>query len=67
MTDMKEMVDMRKWLSVGEAARELGVAPVTVVRWCDAGKIEFRKTMGGHRRIHVDTIEAIINQEGDHP
>lgn len=37
-------------LSPGEVATILGVDPKTVARWAVAGKIDFTRTIGGHRR-----------------
>jgi excisionase family DNA binding protein len=34
------------WLSVPEAAQELGVTPSTARRWCAAGKLDCRKVRG---------------------
>ena len=40
-------------VTVGEAARRLGVAPITIQRWVDEGAMRARRTAGGHRRIPV--------------
>src|SRR6476646_752412 len=40
-------------VTVGEAARRLGVAPITIQRWVDEGSMRARRTAGGHRRIPV--------------
>ena len=37
-------------VSIGEAARELGVTPETLRRWEAQGKIEVERTPKGHRR-----------------
>ena len=38
-------------ISVGEAARQLGVGVSTLKRWADSGKIDSFRTLGGHRRF----------------
>jgi len=43
-------------LTAGEAARRLGVSPITIQRWVDAGALQARRTAGGHRRIPMSDI-----------
>lgn len=43
-------------VTAGEAARRLGVAPITIQRWVDEGSMRARRTVGGHRRIPVAEI-----------
>jgi excisionase family DNA binding protein len=47
-------------LSVGEAARRLGVTPVTVQRWVDAGNVSALRTIGGHRRIPATEVRRLL-------
>jgi excisionase family DNA binding protein len=47
-------------LSVGEAARRLGVTPVTVQRWVDAGYLSALRTVGGHRRIPATEVRRLL-------
>ena len=47
-------------LSVGEAARRLGVTPVTVQRWVDAGNMSALRTIGGHRRIPATEVRRLL-------
>jgi excisionase family DNA binding protein len=47
-------------LSVGEAARRLGVKPVTVQRWVDAGNLSALRTVGGHRRIPATEVRRLL-------
>jgi excisionase family DNA binding protein len=39
------------WLTLGEASRMLGVAPETLRRWSDRGRVASFTTVGGHRRF----------------
>lgn len=46
-----------KWLSLGSAARFLGVHPSTVRVWSDKGLMPVHRTKGGHRRYkHSDIM-----------
>lgn len=47
-------------VSAGEAARRLGVAPITIQRWVDSGVLQAERTPGGHRRIYVTELRRLI-------
>jgi excisionase family DNA binding protein len=47
-------------LSLGPAARRLGVDPDTLRRWADNGRIEAFTTPGGHRRFERRAIDRLI-------
>jgi MerR family transcriptional regulator, light-induced transcriptional regulator len=47
-------------VSAGEAARRLGVAPITIQRWVDTGVLNAERTPGGHRRIYVTELRRLI-------
>lgn len=44
---------MDRFVSIGEAARVLGVSVSTLRRWDAAGKLEPQQTPGGHRRYDL--------------
>lgn len=46
-----------------EAARRLNVSVQTVQRWVDLGKLRAWKTLGGHRRLDVAQIEALVLEQ----
>ncbi len=48
------------WLTLGEAARYLGVAQSTIRKWADSGRIETFKTPGGHRRFKRDDLDRFM-------
>ena len=48
------------WLSLHEASQLLGVAPATVRRWGDAGRVPTKRTLGGHRRFGRAAIERLL-------
>lgn len=49
------------WLALGAASRLLGVAPDTLRRWADSGRVESFTTPGGHRRFLRSSLQALIN------
>ncbi len=53
------------YLSLGKAARELGVSPATVRRWTASGFLPCVRTAGGHRRIASDDVEELARAIGD--
>lgn len=52
----------KKWLSLSEAARSLGVHPSTLRRWADRGSIPVSVTPGGHRRFHEADLALFAEQ-----
>jgi excisionase family DNA binding protein len=51
-------------LTVGEAAKRLGVHPKTLRRWTDAGRLPFIRLPSGHRRFRADLIERLTREIG---
>ncbi len=49
-----------QWLSLGEAARLLGVDATTLRGWADAGKVRVFRTPGGHRRFAAADLWALL-------
>ena len=54
--------EMKKFISVAEAARQLGVSFWTVYRWVRAGRIH-SLYLGRRRIIAEKDLEAFIEQE----
>jgi excisionase family DNA binding protein len=52
-----------EWLGLGEASRLLGVAPGTLRRWSDSGRISAFTTPGGHRRYRRAVLERLLPSE----
>jgi excisionase family DNA binding protein len=52
------------WLTLGQAAKFLGVAQSTIRKWSDLGRVPAFYTPGGHRRYRRGDLEAFIAQSG---
>jgi len=52
------------WLTLGQAAKVLGVAQSTVRAWSDAGRLPVFYTPGGHRRFKQDDLDAFLSRNG---
>ena len=50
-------------ISIGDAAKELGVSVKTVRRWADAGKLRFERSPSGHRRFFLTDIKRITPRD----
>jgi excisionase family DNA binding protein len=53
------------WLTLGRAARYLGVAQSTIRKWSDSGRLRAFKTPGGHRRYRRADLDDFL--EGSAP
>ena len=53
-----------EWLTLGEAARYLGVAQSTIRKWSDSGRVRAFKTPGRHRRYRRDDLDAFLERSG---
>ncbi|HWC41616.1 MAG TPA: helix-turn-helix domain-containing protein [Actinomycetota bacterium] len=51
----------RTWLRASEAAARLHVSPKTIARWASEGRLEHRRTLGGHRRYDPALIDALVD------
>jgi len=51
----------KKWYTISEAAKYLGVSPDTLRRWEKAGKISApKRTAGGARRYSKELLDEIL-------
>jgi len=57
-----ERRDMGRDLTSGDVARIFHVAPGTVDRWADAGKIPYTRTEGRHRRFSEIAVREALNR-----
>jgi excisionase family DNA binding protein len=58
---MKKLKDPEgRLLTRAEVAEIFQVAPSTVTRWAEAGKLPSVKTLGGHRRYEAKSVMALV-------
>jgi excisionase family DNA binding protein len=50
----------RRWLTGSQAAARLQVSAKTVARWATQGRLQHRRTLGGHRRYDPELIDALV-------
>ena len=48
------------WLTASQAAARLQVSAKTVTRWANQGRLQHRRTLGGHRRYDPELIDALV-------
>src|ERR671935_1371841 len=52
------------WLTLGQAAKFLGVAQSTIRKWSDVGRVPAFYTPGGHRRYRRGDLDAFLERSG---
>jgi excisionase family DNA binding protein len=50
------------WLTLGQAAKYLGVAQSTIRKWSDVGRLPAFYTPGGHRRYRRGDLDAFLQR-----
>ena len=53
-----------EWLTLGQAAKFLGVAQSTIRKWSDQGRVPAFYTPGGHRRYRRRDLEMFVDRSG---
>jgi excisionase family DNA binding protein len=53
-----------EWLTLGQAAKYLGVAQSTIRKWSDLGRVPAFYTPGGHRRYRRADLDAFLQRSG---
>ena len=56
-----------EWLTLGQAAKYLGVAQSTIRKWSDLGRVPAFYTPGGHRRYRRRDLDAFLEHSGPSP
>ena len=56
--------DTTEWLTLGQAAKFLGVAQSTIRKWSDQGRLPAFYTPGGHRRYRRRDLDAFVAGSG---
>jgi excisionase family DNA binding protein len=52
------------WLTLGQAAKYLGVAQSTIRKWSDDGRVRAFYTPGGHRRYRRGDLDSFLERSG---
>jgi excisionase family DNA binding protein len=52
------------WLTLGQAAKYLGVAQSTIRKWSDQGRVPAFYTPGGHRRYRRNDLDIFLDRSG---
>ena len=52
------------WLTLGQAAKYLGVAQSTIRKWSDQGRVPAFYTPGGHRRYRRSDLDVFLQRSG---
>lgn len=52
-----------EWLPLHDASALLGVAPSTLRRWGDAGRLPMKRTLGGHRRFARAAVLRLVGRD----
>jgi len=52
------------WLTLGQAAKYLGVAQSTIRKWSDQGRVPAFYTPGGHRRYRRGDLDSFLERSG---
>jgi excisionase family DNA binding protein len=52
------------WLTLGQAAKYLGVAQSTIRKWSDQGRVPAFYTPGGHRRYRRRDLDLFLERSG---
>ena len=55
---------MEEVLTVFKASQHCNVSPKTIINWIESGHIKAYKTVGGHRRINREDLEAFMKKQG---
>jgi len=53
-----------QWLSLGKAAKLVGVNQITLRLWADKGLVRVFKTAGGHRRFAQGDLVHLLREQG---
>src|SRR5918911_5291208 len=53
-----------EWLTLGQAAKYLGVAQSTIRKWSDQGRVPAFYTPGGHRRYRRRDLDMFLDRSG---
>jgi excisionase family DNA binding protein len=63
-TSRRQPAGEPEWLTLGQAAKFLGVAQSTIRKWSDQGRVPAFYTPGGHRRYRRRDLELFVDRSG---
>ena len=58
----RQASDAPEWLTLGQAAKYLGVAQSTMRKWSDQGRVSAFYTPGGHRRYKLADLDLFLSR-----
>ena len=56
-----------EWLTLGQAAKYIGVAQSTMRKWSDVGRVSAFYTPGGHRRYRRSDLDQFLDRSATPP
>jgi excisionase family DNA binding protein len=59
--DRRTLTAQPEWLTLGQAAKYLGVAQSTMRKWSDVGRVSAFYTPGGHRRYRRSDLDRFLD------
>jgi excisionase family DNA binding protein len=62
--DRRAPANEADWLTLGQAAKYLGVAQSTIRKWSDQERLKAFYTPGGHRRYRRRDLDAFLDRSG---
>jgi excisionase family DNA binding protein len=65
--DRRAATTQPEWLTLGQAAKYLGVAQSTMRKWSDLGRVSAFYTPGGHRRYRRGDLDQFLDRSGPTP
>jgi excisionase family DNA binding protein len=63
-TGRRTTSEANDWLTLGQAAKYLGVAQSTIRKWSDLKRVPTFYTPGGHRRYRRSDLDAFLQHSG---
>ena len=63
-SERRSPVGESDWLTLGQAAKFLGVAQSTIRKWSDQGRLPAFYTPGGHRRYRRGDLDTFLERSG---
>jgi excisionase family DNA binding protein len=63
-SDRRAASSQPDWLTLGQAAKYLGVAQSTMRKWSDLGRVSAFYTPGGHRRYRRSDLDQFLDRSG---